>query len=867
MRLRHVVVCLCLCLVGSYCLAAKKEKPAKLKAGPPKSFHETATPADRIKTLKDFKVELLYSVPRDEQGSWVNLCADPRGRLIVSDQSGGLYRVTVPAVGTKGECKVERIPADIGQAQGLLWANDALYVVVNGEDKSYKSGLYRVTSKNHDDKLDTVEHLHDLEAKGEHGPHAVILAPDGKSLYVLCGNATRPVKTDESRVPRVWDEDRLFPRIYGVGFMKGTPPPAGSFYKTDFDGKHWELVSSGFRNMFDAAFNADGELFTYDSDMEWDFGAPWYKPTRVCHVVSGSDWGWRNGSATWLPYLADTLPPAIDVGPGSPTGMTFGYGAKFPAKYQKALFMCDWSYGKMYAVDLTPRGASFTGTLEEFITATPLALTDVIINQHDHAMYFAIGGRGTQSGLYRVTYTGKESTAPVNAKTPLTKDQALRHELESLHVGKHDNAIERAWPYLSHPDRFIRAAARTAIEHQPVKSWQERALDESNPQAAITGLLALSRMYPRDYHPKGAELDTPPPTYPAADSTRKPLEPKVLHALNRIDLKKLTDEQTLELLRAYNLALYRLGPPNEADRETLIKRLDSIYPAPTREQNVMLTELLCYLQAPSAAEKGIKLLEESPTQEGQIDIVHSLRFLDAGWTPESRRKLFEWFHRASGYKGANNFAGFVAELKEEALKHLPEQDKAALNEIIEAPAPKQVTPLSAAPRPLVKKWTLDELRPLVQSNLKGRDFDRGRAMFGAANCFGCHKFVNEGGSVGPVLTALAGRFQPADILESIIDPDKVISDQYAAVNVVTNDGKVITGRVVNQGGGKIMINTNMLDPNAITGVKREDIEEMKTSPISMMPKGLLDTLHEDEILDLMAFLLSRGDRNDPMFKH
>ena len=408
--------------------------------------------------------------------------------------------------------------------------------------------------------------------------------PIGKSLYVLCGNKTPPVKTDRSRVPHVWDEDQLFPRIYGVGFMKGTPAPAGSIYKVDFDGKKWELVSSGFRNIFDAAFNADGELFTYDADMEWDVGAPWYRPTRVCHVVSGADWGWRNGSAKWPPYWADTVPPVVEVGPGSPTGVTFGYGAKFPAKYQKALFMCDWSYGKMYAVHLAPRGASFTGTLEEFVTATPLALTDVIINQHDGAMYFLIGGRGTQSGLYRVTYVGKESTAPVETKTPLTKDQALRHELETLHLGKHPNAIERIWPNLSHPDRFIRYAARTALEHQPVESWQKRALEETESRS-------------RHHVAAGFVANVSPrrTSRPARNSTRRRhrirpttrLEIRssrtVLAALGRIDLAHLSETQTLELLRAYMLALYRLGPPSEADRQKLIKRLDAIYPAPTRE--------------------------------------------------------------------------------------------------------------------------------------------------------------------------------------------------------------------------------------------------------------------------------------------
>ena len=58
-----------------------------------------ATPVDRIKAAKGFKVELLYSVPGDKQGSWVNLCTDNKGRLLVSDQFGGLYRISPPASG------------------------------------------------------------------------------------------------------------------------------------------------------------------------------------------------------------------------------------------------------------------------------------------------------------------------------------------------------------------------------------------------------------------------------------------------------------------------------------------------------------------------------------------------------------------------------------------------------------------------------------------------------------------------------------------------------------------------------------------------------------------------------------------------
>src|SRR3954451_15631265 len=436
MRLSHAVTSLCLCSIVQVCIAKERKAAPSV---PPNSFSVSATPAERIKTLKDFKVELLYTVPKDEEGSWVNLCADPRGRLIVSDQTGSLYRVTPPPVGANDKAKVQRIPIDLGQAHGLLWVGDVLYVVVNGDQKTYKNGLYRVRDKNHDDQLDEVEFLHELDLSGEHGPHAVLLAPDGKSLYVLCGNKTPPVKTDRSRVPHVWDEDQLFPRIYGVGFMRGTPAPAGSIYKVDFDGKKWELVSCGFRNIFDAAFNADGELFTYDADMEWDVGAPWYRPTRVCHVVSGADWGWRNGSAKWPPYWADTVPPVLEVGPGSPTGMTFGYGAKFPAKYQKALFICDWSYGKLYALHLEADGAGYKATREEFAAAQPLPLTDLVINPADGAMYFAVGGRKTQSGLYRVTYVGPEPTNLVTAEPKLTELQQLRRKLESFH-GRQDPA-------------------------------------------------------------------------------------------------------------------------------------------------------------------------------------------------------------------------------------------------------------------------------------------------------------------------------------------------------------------------------------------------------------------------------------------
>ena len=171
-----------------------------------------------------------------------------------------------------------------------------------------------------------------------------------------------------------------------------------------------------------------------------------------------------------------------------------------------------------------------------------------------------------------------------------------------------------------------------------------------------------------------------------------------------------------------------------------------------------------------------------------------------------------------------------------------------------------------ADRPFVKEWTLDELAPALETGLKDRDYDRGRVLFAAAKCFSCHRYNDEGGGLGPDLSGVAGRFSTRDLLESIVVPSKTISDQYESVTLATTDGRVITGRIVNLNGDNLMINPDMLDPNNMVNVRRSQIEEIKRSPVSMMPVGLLNTLKKDEILDLFAYLLSRGDRQNPMFR-
>jgi len=856
------VFVLAVCLPGSAQQPEKKQgkKNAQPKRGDklpddPNLPEPQATPAAQLKVAQGFQVELLYSVPKWQEGSWVNLCVDPKGRLITSDQYGGLFRVTPPVIGAKGETKIEKIPVDLGEAQGLLWAFDSLYVVVNTGGK-YTSGVYRVKDTDNDDILDKVELLRELSAGGEHGPHAVLLTPDKKGLFIVCGNKTQLTKFDKSRVPTHWGEDHLLPRMPdGRGFMRDVLGPGGCIYKIDPDGKQWELFATGFRNQFDAAVNRDGELFTYDADMEWDFNTPWYRPTRICHVVSGSDWGWRNGAGKWPTYYADTLPPVVDVGPGSPTGVCFGYGTKFPAKYQDALYICDWSYGKLYAVHMEPKGSTYTGKLEEFVTGSPLPLTDVIVHP-DGALYFTIGGRKTKSGLYRVTYVGSESTSPsspVNSAPEAVGLRKIRHDLEERHENPLIGELEFVWNHLASDDRFVRHAARIAIEHRDAAHWQERAFAEKGAPSAITALLALVRATGSDPFHRKPDAPQPDPVWLA----------RIIATLEKIDWKALTDDQRNELLRVYAVAFNRLGPPSDEIKQRTIKRFDPLYPAQTREQNAELANLLVYLQAPSAAEKTVLLLATAPTQEEQIEYARALRMLKTGWTPQLREAYFKWFHQAAGYKGGMSFVLFVENIKKDAIATLTDAEQEQLKSLLEAVP---IASLPSAPaRPFVKEWKLEELTKLADEKLKGRNFDNGRKMFAAGNCFGCHRYGNEGGAMGPDLTGIAGRFSRRDLLESIVDPNKVISDQYQAVRMLTTDGRVVTGRVVNLAGNVIKVNTNMLDPTAVTDVDHRLVEEIQPSPVSMMPAGLLNTLNEEEVLDLLAYLLSRGDRTNPMF--
>jgi len=821
-----------------------------------------ATSIKNISARDGFKVELLYTVPKEKLGSWVNLCVDDKNRIIASDQFGGLYRFPAPETGKNlDQSKIEKIPADIRAANGLLWAFDALYVAVNDYEKKMESGIYKLTDSNGDDQLDKVEKLRGMQARGDHGVHALILSPDKKSIYLITGNNTTPTEAQTSRVPRDWGEDHLLPRMPdGRGHNRDRLAPAGIIYKMSPDGKDWEIVSSGYRNIFDGGFNLDGELFTYDADMEYDFNTPWYRPTRVCHVTSGSMYGWRNGTGKRPEFYPDTLPPVVNVGPGSPTGVTFGYGAKFPVKYQKAIYLLDWSWGKIYAVHMEPDGATYKGTMETFITGTPLPVADAIIHPEDGAMYFVIGGRKVQSGLYRVTYQGKESTKPYVHKTQANELTDLRRQLETLHVGSNPKALELAWPHVDHSDRFVRWAALMAIQRLPTKQWASKALREKDHGKRANLLISLAKASGIDpFHRK--------PTDPPVDlKTGR----SIINSLLQIKWDKLNGEEQLALVRAYQVAMVRFGKPDKQSSQKIIAQLDPRFPDERFEMNWLLCETLSFLEAPSVAEKGIALLMEAPTQEEQMEYARSLRTLKTGWNKQLRTQYFNWFLKAANYRGGASFTKFIEFIRNDALASLSPQEKEALSELLkkkpESKSPAEVMAQAMAGRTFVKQWKFEELSKSASNDLKDRSFQTGRKMFAAGGCFACHRFGNKGGMNGPDLTGSGGRYSPHDLLEQIMYPSKEINEQFVPTFVKMKNGDVHTGVIVNLNQNRVTLNTDLYNPNQRISVNRPDVESMGPSPVSPMPPGLLNMMEKEEIMDLLAYVLSGGKKDHEFFR-
>jgi hypothetical protein len=384
-------------------------------------------------------------------------------------------------------------------------------------------------------------------------------------------------------------------------------------------------------------------------------------------------------------------------------------------------------------------------------------------------MYFAVGGRKTQSGVYRVTYVGDESTAPAKA-LPLDEEFKMRAALESYHTGKIDpqKALNTAWGYLSHSDRHVRYAARVAIEKLPVDLWKEKALNEKHPVALIEGIIALARVTgAKSNHEGGKPAAKPTGTSSEPIGNVAPenavLQGRMLLA-SAISKGQKTPAQPATRRPACVAAHF--DPPRQTRRRRLRqdrrKTRRCMYPAEDPMINRELCQILVAIDSPKVVSKTLGLMATakddfqevatdavlsrndgyanaaraaagSRPNAQQISYMFALRNATAGWTPEHRKTFFSWFPRARTWKGGNSFKGFIENIRKDAMAtFVPQPELAeldALSNKVEAltAMPNYVAPkgpgkagpsmkCSPSPPPASKAATSPTARPCIAAS-------------------------------------------------------------------------------------------------------------------------------------------------------
>ena len=165
-----------------------------------------------------------------------------------------------------------------------------------------------------------------------------------------------------------------------------------------------------------------------------------------------------------------------------------------------------------------------------------------------------------------------------------------------------------------------------------------------------------------------------------------------------------------------------------------------------------------------------------------------------------------------------------------------------------------------------RSWKYDELQPHVDRTLNGRSFEKGRQLYRIVKCYTCHRMNGEGNEFGPDLTKLDQDLELTKLLEDVIEPSKVIHRDFQSHRFVLESGKIVEGLIVAAGVNDVRVVENPLSSTQPTRVRLDQIDRRTRSAVSLMPKGLLDRYTEGEVLDILAYVYSRGSDQAPPFK-
>ncbi len=311
---------------------------------------------DRFELPPGFRI--YRAATAELSGGSYDVAFDGQGRLLVGD--GTAVRRLTDADSDGVYDRFEIIAEGLGPRgpQGLLVYDDKLYAT-GGDGVQLYTGVLTGGPLLHRGRIGEK-----FSTGGDHTAHTLLRGIDGH-VYFNTGDGAG-----------IRDRAHITEASSPVLFER-----KASVYRIDPNGREWECVSAGGRNPPSLGMNYLGELFSWDSDMEWHVDLPFYRPVRLNHWIVGADQGWQSVGA-YPPYYIDNVPPVTEIGRGSPTWGVFYEHFQFPEKYADSFIVCDYrwksatsggydSAGRLVSFHLKRNGATWDAKIETLARPKP----------------------------------------------------------------------------------------------------------------------------------------------------------------------------------------------------------------------------------------------------------------------------------------------------------------------------------------------------------------------------------------------------------------------------------------------------------------------------------------------------------------